>query len=105
MWVIALNVVFSSVCDWQQPIFDALGQPICAHHSDGADGHTQQSHGTDGGGLCCQCCTSLVLTHSGPTLELPVIITWTRLVHVAVHVLLPRPSRHPAGSPRGPPLV
>jgi hypothetical protein len=106
MWAIALNLVLSSFCNCQQQTPDAFGQPICAHHSDSGDGPTQHPKGTDGGGLCCQCCcASLAVTATGPKLDLPVVVAWTRPALVAVHVLLPRPSRHPASPPRGPPFA
>jgi hypothetical protein len=105
MWVIALNVVFSPFCGDRQPIHDAFGQPICAHHSDSDDGQAQHPGGTDDGGLCCQCCTSLALIDTSPNLELPIVVAWTRPAIVAVHILLPRTSRHPAFPPRGPPLA
>jgi hypothetical protein len=106
MWVIALNVAFSPFCNSQQPTLDAFGQPICAHHSDSGDGQTQHPNGTDDGGQCCQgCCPSLVGADTGPKLDLPLVVTWTRPALVALQVMLPRPSRHPAGPPRGPPFA
>jgi hypothetical protein len=105
MWVIALNVVLSPFCNDGQPTDDAFGQPICAHHSDSGDPQTQHPGGTDGGGLCCQCCTSLALIDTSPTFELPVAVIWTRPAVVSVQILLPRPLRHPAGPPRGPPIA
>lgn len=107
MWVIALNAVFSSFCNSPQPAVDGFGQPICAHHSDDAGGQTrQQPNGTDDGGLCCQCCcTSLAVTDTSPTFDLPGVVTWTRPALVAVQILLPRPSRDPANPPRGPPFA
>lgn len=106
MWVIALNVALTPFCSCQQPTLDAFGQPICAHHSDSGDGQTQHPAGPDGGGLCCQsCCTSLAVIDTGPKLDLPLVVAWTRPALVAVQILLPRPTRHPAGPPRGPPFA
>jgi hypothetical protein len=106
MWVMALNLVLSPFCNCQQTTLDAFGQPICAHHSDGGDGQTQHSTGGEGGGLCCQCCcTSLAVTDTSPKLDLAVVVTWTRPPLVAVQILLPRPARHPASPPRGPPFA
>ena len=102
MWVIALNVALSPFCNSEQPTLDSFGQPICAHQSDSGDGHTQHN---DSGDLCCQCCTSLAITDTSPKLDLPVVVTWTRPALVAVQILLPRPSRHPASPPRGPPFA
>jgi hypothetical protein len=104
MWVIALNVVFSPFCGDRQPIEDAFGQPICAHHSSD-DRQTQHPGGADGGSLCCQCCTSLALIDTSPTFDLPVAVIWTHPAIVTVQILLPRSLRHPAGPPRGPPFA
>ena len=103
MWVIALNVVLSPFCNCQQPTLEAFGQPICSHHPD-SEGQTQHPAGPEGGGLCCQCCcTTLALTDATPQLALPVVLAWTQPSPVAIEILLPRPARHPAGPPRGPP--
>ena len=105
MWVIALNVALSPFCNCQQPTLDAFGQPICSHHSNSSDGQTHPA-GPDGGGLCCQCCcTSVAFIDTSPKLNLPAAVTWTPPPLVAVQILLPRLSRHPASPPRGPPLA
>ena len=98
--------MFGAVCHSQEPTLDAFGQPLCTHHADTGDGPAQHPGGGDDSGLCCQCClATLAITDTGPTLEPPLAVTWTQPTPVAVRILLPRPSRHPAGPPRGPPLA
>ena len=106
MWVIALNVALSPFCNSPQPTLDALGQPICAHHPDGAGGGAQHPNGPGGADLCCQCCcNALAVIDTSPKLDVPAVVTWTRQALVALEMVLPRLSRHPASPPRGPPIA
>jgi hypothetical protein len=106
LWALALNVVVGPVGAFEQPIRDAFGQPICAHHSDGADGQTQHPASPDGGASCCQCCcTSIIAIDTSRNLHLPIAVTWTRPIPVALQVHLPPIVRHPSGPPRGPPFA
>jgi hypothetical protein len=103
LWALALNVVLSPGTDLQQPTLDSFGQPICAHHSTGDDGQSQHP-GTPDDAMCGQCCgTVLLLMDTSPKIAPAIAVSWTRPALVAVQILLPRLSRHPASPPRGPP--
>jgi hypothetical protein len=100
---LALNVIALPVLARQLAPLDAFGQPICSEHANTASADEPLAPADDGS-VCQFCCTiPLAAAPLSPALAPPSAVEWKQPAVAAVTLLLPSPSRHFLGPPRGPP--